>query len=143
MNQTAALKALADDTRLAIVKLLLQHRYCVRALSIQLKISDAAVSQHLKVLREADLLYGEKKGRYMHYQVNRDSLRALAADINALADLGLPQPGETSAHPTSPNCHQKQRAFCGQNTPSPCPHTHDKHSNIATNDAATSEGGRA
>ncbi len=139
MNHTAVLKALADDTRLAILKLLLQHRYCVRALSIHLGISDAAVSQHLKVLREADLLYGEKKGRYMHYQVNRDALRELATDIDALANLGLNHSGQTGATPSTH--HRQQASSCTQ---SMLHHYHcassDKYTSSESDDAV-SEGG--
>ena len=62
MNTHLTLKALSDETRMKIVILLLKNNYCVRALAKELKISEAAVSQHLKVLREAGLLTGEKKG---------------------------------------------------------------------------------
>ena len=53
MELTTALKALADDNRLLILRLLGRRDYCVRALARQLGISQAAVSQHLKVLRQA------------------------------------------------------------------------------------------
>ena len=82
---TAGLKAIADDTRLKIVKLLLRHNYCVGALARQLDLTEAAVSQHLKVLREAGLLTGERSGYFMHYAVDREQLRALAKEIQALA----------------------------------------------------------
>ena len=80
-------KVLADERRMQIVELLLRHNYCVRALARKLGISEAAVSQHLKALREAGLLVGEKRGYYMHYDVDRQTLRALAGEIYALADL--------------------------------------------------------
>lgn len=48
----------------------LQHNYCVRALSRNIGLSEVAILQHLKVLREAGLLTGEKKGYYMHYDVD-------------------------------------------------------------------------
>ncbi|NMD37274.1 MAG: winged helix-turn-helix transcriptional regulator [Christensenellaceae bacterium] len=81
------LKAMADETRLKILNLLLANNYCVGALAKNLDISEAAVSQHLKVLREAGLLSGQKKGYYMHYSVNRNVLRDLADKINKLADI--------------------------------------------------------
>ena len=49
------LKALADPTRARIVDLLAGRSYCVRALSRLLDMSESAVSQHLKVLRDAEL----------------------------------------------------------------------------------------
>ena len=66
-----------------ILKLLLRHNYCVRALANEL--TEATVSQHLKVLREAGLLVGEKRGYFMHYSVKRKVLHELAKKIKALA----------------------------------------------------------
>ena len=87
MNRTLALKAIADETRMSILTLLLQHNYCVRALSRKLGITEAAISQHLKVLREAGLLVGEKKGYFMHYDVDRTALHGLAREIETLAAI--------------------------------------------------------
>ena len=61
METTKILKAIADGTRFKILTLLLQQNYCVRALSRKLGLSESAISQHLKVLREAGLLVGVKK----------------------------------------------------------------------------------
>jgi len=84
---TKQLKAIADNTRFNILTLLLQHNYCVRALSKKLNLSESAISQHLKVLKEAGLLTGEKKGYYMHYDVNRELLHKLSAKIKELAAI--------------------------------------------------------
>jgi len=64
------LKTIADTTRYSIIDLLLSKNYCVRALANRLKISEAAVSQHLSILKKANLVFGEKKGYFMHYRVN-------------------------------------------------------------------------
>jgi len=63
------IKALADENRLKILKLLLTKNLCVRGLAHQLDISESGVSQQLKILREAELVKGEKKGYYVHYKV--------------------------------------------------------------------------
>ena len=55
-------KTLADETRFKLVKLLLTHDLCVGALAQHLRISEAAVSQHLKYVREAGIVKGEKRG---------------------------------------------------------------------------------
>lgn len=86
-NDLVILKALADDSRLRIIKLLLQHNFCVRALARQLDLSEAAVSQHLKVLREAGLLTGEKKGYFTHYTVNQEQLTELSGFFSELASI--------------------------------------------------------
>jgi len=68
------LRALADETRFNIVKLLLAHDFCVRALAKRLTISEAAVSQHLQVLRKAGVVKGEKRGYFTHYRVENEAL---------------------------------------------------------------------
>ena len=87
MDKKKVLKAIADETRMNILKLLLRHNYCVRALANELKLTEATISQHLKVLREAGLLVGEKRGYFMHYTVERPVLHELAKEIKALADI--------------------------------------------------------
>ena len=82
---TAALKALADDNRLLILRLLGRRDYCVRALARQLGVSQAAVSQHLKVLREAGLVSSEKRGYFTHYRVVAADLMAVSSALAALA----------------------------------------------------------
>jgi len=67
-------KVLSVDTRVEIVHLLKSSRLCVNALSIRLGISPAAVSQHLRILRDADLVIDEKHGYYVHYSLNEDTL---------------------------------------------------------------------
>lgn len=83
----AILKALADETRLNIVSLLLTHDFCVRALARQLTVSEAAVSQHLRILRKAGVVRGEKRGYYTHYCVDREVLKKTAEKLSELAAL--------------------------------------------------------
>jgi ArsR family transcriptional regulator len=107
-NTTEVLKAIADDTRLKIIKLLLQHNFCVGALARRLELTEAAISQHLKVLREADLLVGERRGHFMHYDVDREQLRVLASELEELA--GIQREG---CQPEKEGCIQKKREKCG------------------------------
>jgi len=79
------LKALGDERRLEIIKLLLQKRFCVKALAKRLEISESAVSQQLKILREAELVRGEKKGYYVHYTVKKEGLKEAAQYLNMLS----------------------------------------------------------
>jgi DNA-binding transcriptional ArsR family regulator len=69
-----ALKCLSDDTRFRILQMLLTHDLCVGALAHRLGISEPSVSQHLQILRKADLVRGEKRGYWTHYSVKREAL---------------------------------------------------------------------
>lgn len=83
------LKALSDETRYNLVKIIVSHDYCVRALAKRLNISESAVSQHLKILRNAGIVKGDKRGYYTHYGVDREALRNAA---NKIIDLSYAPP---------------------------------------------------
>ncbi|MGM0500886.1 MAG: ArsR/SmtB family transcription factor [Bacillota bacterium] len=80
------LKALADKNRLKMLKLLLKKNYCVKALARELEMSESAVSQHLKKLREAGLVVGEKKGYWVHYVVQIGEVTELAEKLIELTE---------------------------------------------------------
>lgn len=105
MDHLVLFKALADGTRLKIVRLLLEHRRCVRALARELELSEAAVSQHLKVLREAGIVIGQRRGYFMHYDADRRTLQDLAREIG---DLGAVErtcpPNERSRQNAGARC---------------------------------------
>ncbi|MGD8963095.1 MAG: metalloregulator ArsR/SmtB family transcription factor [Desulfobacterales bacterium] len=75
-------KALSDPTRLRLVKLLSECRpgvckggpLCVNALAHQLGVTQSAVSQHLRILRQAGLVRGARRGTFMHYSLDPDGL---------------------------------------------------------------------
>lgn len=81
-------KALGDRTRLRLVALLAdlapEDALCVNALVAQLDISQPAVSQHLAVLRAADLVIGERRGYHVHYRLNPAALAAYRRQAFAL-----------------------------------------------------------
>ena len=84
-NQAKLHKALADENRIEIIKLLLKYDLCVGALSQRLNISKSAISQHLKILREVGLVWGEKRGYFTHYMVNKEKLEILGQEILKLS----------------------------------------------------------
>ena len=67
-------KALAVDTRVRMVQLLKDRALCVGALSARLDVTQGAVSQHLRILRDADLVVPEKRGYFVHYRLNEKTL---------------------------------------------------------------------
>ena len=79
------LKALADEKRLKILYMLMAGDLCVGALARQLGISKPAVSQHLRILRKAGLVTGEKRGYWTHYIVDRKSIGRVVSKLNDLA----------------------------------------------------------
>lgn len=82
-------KVLSTDTRVRMIRILKQRRLCVNALARRLDITPAAISQHLRVLRDADIVMVEKQGYFVHYRVNKATL----AEWKKLTD-NLLDPGE-------------------------------------------------
>ena len=66
----AVFKVLSVDSRVRIIKLLKNKPLCVKALAAKLRISPPAVSQHLRILRYANLVIPDKRGYYVHYLIN-------------------------------------------------------------------------
>ena len=81
-----ALRALAEETRVRIIGLLIAQPLEVGEISKQLGVSQYNVSKHLRILREAGLLEVEKDGR-RHLYALPDAIRRRAAEGNVL-DLG-------------------------------------------------------
>lgn len=67
-------KVLSADTRVRMIGLLKRRSLCVNALARALEITPAAVSQHLRVLRDADIVTADKRGYFVHYRVNEATL---------------------------------------------------------------------
>jgi len=80
------LKVLAVPTRLCIVQLLKGRALCVNALVARLNVTQGAVSQHLRVMRNTGLVIAEKRGYYVHYRLNEKTLAAWRGEIDRLLD---------------------------------------------------------
>lgn len=80
------LKALADETRLRMLALLIQHGapLCVCEITPQFNLSQSTISHHLRLLREAALIRGEKHGTWMFYSATDEGRRCMSL-ISGLA----------------------------------------------------------
>jgi ArsR family transcriptional regulator, arsenate/arsenite/antimonite-responsive transcriptional repressor len=85
MNElTAIFKALTDETRLRIIKLLEQGELCVCDITAALDLVQPKVSFHLSTLKEAGLIKDRKQGRWIHYRLDESEMmrRMLLVTIN-------------------------------------------------------------
>ena len=82
-----ALKALGEETRLRMLRLLFKERMSVTSISEHLNVSQYNVSKHLRVMREAGLLEIEKCGQQRLYTV-ATKLKTQVAANNHILDLG-------------------------------------------------------
>lgn len=84
MSMQDTLQALADPTRREILNLLKQSRMSAGEISNHFSISGAAVSRHLSVLKEADLIRDEREGKNIYYELNATVLEEILLWISEL-----------------------------------------------------------
>lgn len=68
------MKALADPTRRTILSLLKKSRLSAGEIAEHFDMSIPAVSKHLTVLKEADLIRDQREGKYIFYELNASVL---------------------------------------------------------------------
>jgi ArsR family transcriptional regulator, arsenate/arsenite/antimonite-responsive transcriptional repressor len=78
------LRALADPLRWHIVQLLAREQLCVCHLTEELEVGQPLVSHHLKVLREAGLVEGERFRYWTYYRLVPDAFGEIASLLKAL-----------------------------------------------------------
>lgn len=77
MGMQQTLRALADPTRREILNLLKKGRLPAGEIGEHFSVSAAAVSRHLSVLKEADLITDTREGKYIFYQLNASVLEEI------------------------------------------------------------------
>jgi DNA-binding transcriptional ArsR family regulator len=89
MKETAELfKLLSVDKRIEIIELLKNEPMSVNALAEALKITQSAVSQHLRVLKSAGLVTDERRGYWIFYSLNQDILEKCRQRLNRICTCG-------------------------------------------------------
>ena len=77
MGLQNTLKALADPTRREILNLLKQGRRSAGEITEHFDITAAAISRHLSVLKEADLIRDTREGKFIIYELNASVLEEI------------------------------------------------------------------
>jgi len=80
------LRALAAPVRIAIVLQLLESARCVHDLVDALGVTQPLISQHLRVLKSAGVVHGERRGREVVYALVDDHLAHIVVDAVAHAE---------------------------------------------------------
>jgi DNA-binding transcriptional ArsR family regulator len=77
-------KVLSVETRVRILELVKDRALCVGAIAARLDVTQGAVSQHLRILRDAGLVTAEKRGYFVHYRLNEKTLSKYKCLIDEL-----------------------------------------------------------
>ena len=81
------LKAISDSNRLKILACLKQGEVCVCDFVEVLHVSQPAVSQQLRKLKEAGIILERKKGTWKHYRLNEEQTTYIQAVLDALEPI--------------------------------------------------------
>ena len=84
MSMQQTMRALSDPTRREILNLLKAGRMAAGDIAAHFQISDAAVSRHLSVLKEADLIRDKREGKFIFYEMNASVLEEILLWITEL-----------------------------------------------------------
>ncbi|WP_461614515.1 ArsR/SmtB family transcription factor [Clostridium sp. Marseille-QA1073] len=73
-NQVKIFKALAHPIRLKIITKLVQGELCVCKLNEDVDFSQSNLSQHLRILKEANILNARKDGMWIYYSIKNNKI---------------------------------------------------------------------
>ena len=104
MKSAELFKILAVDKRIDIIELLKKEAMSVNALADALGVTQSAVSQHLRVLKSADLVRDERKGYWIFYELNKEALEECRKRLNRICTCGC---GGQADPKKSSNCAGK------------------------------------
>jgi len=91
LNETVIFfKALGDPTRLKILGIILSYKnLCVNMIANKLDVTQPAVSQHLKILKNAKILKSQKIGFHVHYQVDFDYIKSYGLNLEKIINNNI------------------------------------------------------
>ena len=84
MSLQRTLKALADPTRREILNLLKKGKLSAGEIVEKFDITGAAISRHLSVLKDADLIFDSRDGKFIYYEINTSVLEEIMLFITDL-----------------------------------------------------------
>jgi len=87
MKQIATIfKALGDETRLEIVRMLLGKELCVCDILDAFNKTQPAISHHLKILKHAGIVNDVREGKWIFYSINHNAIKDVQAFIQKVMD---------------------------------------------------------
>lgn len=84
MGLQNTIKALSDPIRREILEMLKSGRMAAGEIAEKFPVSGAAISKHLSVLRDADLIRDAREGKFIYYELNTSVLEEVMLWISGL-----------------------------------------------------------
>jgi ArsR family transcriptional regulator, arsenate/arsenite/antimonite-responsive transcriptional repressor len=112
-NSAELFKALADETRLRILNLLVQGELCVCDIMTVLEIGQSKASRHLACLRNAGLVSDRRSGVWMHYSLAKPRGVTQARILEWLTEAATELP-QAAADMKALRAQQRRAGQCGR-----------------------------
>lgn len=93
-------KALGDETRIGIVRMLLGKSLCVCDIIEAFQLTQPAISHHLKILKQAGIITDSKEGKWVFYRINDEAFQSITSFVEEYAKYRGKQ---EKCLPSSPN----------------------------------------
>ncbi len=88
MDVAELFKILAGNKRIEIIEQLKQGELTVNALAERLGITQSAVSQHLRILKSAELVNKARQGYHTYYTINKETMEMCRQRLNRVCTCG-------------------------------------------------------
>lgn len=86
MSFQNTMKALSDPIRRSVLEMLKKGKMSAGEISEGFDVSDPAISRHLSVLKDADLVVDTREGKYIYYELNTSVLEELMLWLKSFSD---------------------------------------------------------
>lgn len=97
MALTDTLKAVSDPVRRSILQMLRKKSMTAGEISSAFSITDAAISRHLSVLKNADLIRSSREGKFIRYELNASVLDEIVLWVQSMKGDGQNERAEQRA----------------------------------------------
>ena len=101
LEDARKIKALADENRLAIMRILQNGERCACVLLEELKVSQPTLSHHMRILCDSGLVNARKEGKWMYYSISKEGVESFMKMIDFYINHDVP------THPVKHPCECK------------------------------------
>ena len=84
LEDARKIKALADENRLAIMRILQNGERCACVLLEELNVSQPTLSHHMRILCDSGLVNARKEGKWMYYSISAEGAKNAASVLQSL-----------------------------------------------------------
>ena len=81
------IKALADENRLAIMRILQNGERCACVLLEELNVTQPTLSHHMRILCDSGLVSARKEGKWMYYSISKDGVESFIKMIQFYTNI--------------------------------------------------------